>query len=298
MKVAHSDPTNLGSLADITQRRCVNITETKLAASDLAGPVALDSLLPSRSMSFQHRKSFCKLSRQQRLSIAVTLAHTVLQLHQSPWLSETWSKSDIFFYFQGADAFKRPIADLPYVSRSFASDRDEPQEIVKGAKTDDFVSRQIVNKSLFALGIVLIELCFNKPLEDKYAEAKDPELTSSEALPDTADIYGMATSLIDEVYSEQGTQYGYVVQRCLKCEFGIQSSGKQLDSDTFRALVYEGVLAPLEEDLRRYSILPGTGLCIWQASGKTADLFFRNVEPRKPSLKTHVISRVSQSPRP
>lgn len=251
MNVAHSHPTNLGSLADINRRRCVNITKTKLADSNPAGPVALDSLLPSRSM---HRKSFCKLSRQQRLSIAVTLAHTVLQLHQSPWLSETWSKSDIFFYFHGPDAFKRPIADLPYVSRSFASNRDEPQKILKGVKTDDFFSSQIVNKSLFALGIVLIELCFNKPFEDLCAEAKDPEVTPSEALLDTADIYGMATSLIDDVYNEQGTQYGHVVQRCLKCEFGIQSSRKQLDLDTFRALVYEGVLAPLEEDLRRYSI--------------------------------------------
>ena len=254
IQAAQSNTTTLGSLTDISQRRCVNITKTKLTASDSAGPVALDSLLRSRSMSFQHRKSFCKLSRQQRLVIAVTLAHAVLQLHKSPWLSETWSKSDIFFFSHGVDAYKRPIADRPYVSRSFASNRDGPQKISTGLKTDDVFNSQIVNKSLFALGIVLIELCFNKPLEDLCAKVRDPDLTPLEAPLDTADIYGVATSLIDDVYNEQGTQYGHVVQRCLKCEFGIQSSRKQLDFDAFRVLVYEGVLAPLEDDLKRYSI--------------------------------------------
>ncbi|KAI4209557.1 MAG: hypothetical protein L6R36_009532, partial [Xanthoria steineri] len=51
------------------------------------------------------------------------------------------------------------------------------------------------------------------------------------------------------VYDEQGTQYGYVVQRCLRCEFGFQDSMKRLEIEEFRAAVYEGVLVPLEEDL-------------------------------------------------
>lgn len=70
----------------------------------------------------------------------------------------------------------------------------------------------------------------------------------------TAETYQVATSLIDTVYDEQGTQYGYVVQRCLRCEFGFQDSKKRLEIDAFRAAVYEGVLAPLEEDLKRYSL--------------------------------------------
>lgn len=44
------------------------------------------------------------------------------------------------------------------------------------------------------------------------------------------------------------------VQRCLRCEFGVQDSKKQRDFDASRDLVYEGVLAPLEDDLKRYSL--------------------------------------------
>ena len=91
----------------------------------------------------------------------------------------------------------------------------------------------------------------SKPFEDLYAESKGPDALASGSLLSTFEIYSAATNLIERVYDEQGTQYGYVVQRCLKCEFGIRSSRMQLDVDAFFALVYEGVLAPLEDNLTK-----------------------------------------------
>ena len=192
------------------------------------------------------------LSRRQRLSIAVTLAHAVLQLHKSPWLNEFWSKKDIYFFSHGLDRYKRPVIDHPYVSRLF-----EPQiqpDLNATLVAADYVNL-IINRSLFALGIILIELGLNKSFEDLYAESKGlGALRPGEPLS-TVETYSAATSLVELVYDEQGTQYGHVVQRCLKCEFGIQDSKKQLDVDAFHALVYEGVLAPLEDNLKRYSLV-------------------------------------------
>ena len=35
------------------------------------------------------------------------------------------------------------------------------------------------------------------------------------------DDYQVAINQIEAVYNKSGTEYGYVVQRCLKCEFGV-----------------------------------------------------------------------------
>ena len=111
----------------------------------------------------------------------------------------------------------------------------------------DYVNSLIINRSLFALGIILIELGLNKAFEDLCAASRGPL--------STAETYRAAIDLVELVYEEQGTQYGQVVQRCLKCEFGIQDSKKQLDIGAFHALVYEGVLAPLEDNLKRFSLV-------------------------------------------
>ena len=206
-------------------------------------------------MTNQNRKPLGRLTRAQRLDIAVTLADSVLQLHQTPWLKEEWSKSDVHFFLHGVDKSNRPIIEHPYLSHFFQIpaklNQSGPSETVKRI---DFGHNQIINKSLFGLGIVLIELCLNQSIEELCSEFRDSNLPTFKGLLSAAELYGVATSLIDRVYEEQGTQYGYVVQRCLKCEFGVQDSKKQLDNDDFRALVYEGVLAPLEDDLKRYSI--------------------------------------------
>ena len=241
---------NLGYLAYAPRRLCVDVDVSGSDKPDLPDPVPLGKLFPSGHEAHH----FGKLSRQQRLSIAVTLAHAVLQFHQSPWMNEAWGKKDIFFFWHGVDTLKRSIIDHPYVSRSFTTHTNPNMEPVSPTHTVDMASALIVNKSLFALGIVLIELCFNKSFEELYAESRDTPTAPSEERLDSFEVYRVANSLTEAVYSEQGTQYGYVVQRCLRCEFGVQDSRKQLEIEAFRTLVYEGVLAPLEEDLARYNV--------------------------------------------
>ena len=219
-----------------------------------AEPISLNCLFPADKVALQGRRPFGKLSSQQRLSIAVTLAHTLLQLHESPWLCESWSKHDIHFVSRGIDRYNRPVIDDPFVSRSFGPQVHQNPGPLSPRDVDDFSSGLIINRSLFALGIILIELALNRPIEELCEEARPSNKSAKEEPPNIVEIYGVATNLIDAVYAEQGMQYGYVVQRCLKCEFGIQENMKDLSTDTFRALVCESVLAPLEDDLKRYSL--------------------------------------------
>jgi hypothetical protein len=59
-------------------------------------------------LTTQSRKS--RLTRKERLQLALTLASSVLQLHKTPWLSDCWGKNDILF-LEGSSG--------PYVSKSF-----------------------------------------------------------------------------------------------------------------------------------------------------------------------------------
>ncbi|KAI4219034.1 MAG: hypothetical protein L6R36_008607, partial [Xanthoria steineri] len=158
-----------------------------------------------------------------------------VELYESPWLSESWSKNDIWFFSSGVDCHKRPNIERPYISRSFKARSDQDtstSEEVPVAQTDHY-SHLIINKTLFALGILLIELALNRPFEELRTDVMSSEPSASNRSYTTVDAYQVATSLIDRVYDEQGTQYGM----------------KRLELDAFRAAVYEGVLVPLEEDL-------------------------------------------------
>lgn len=117
-------PTPLGFLANIRRRRCINITMTTVKPEHV-DHVPLQSLL---SCDVRNSRKLGKLTRQQRLSIAVTLASAVLQLHTSPWLSENWGTNDIYFFSNGVDKHNRPLIDLACVSRSFSSSANQCSE--------------------------------------------------------------------------------------------------------------------------------------------------------------------------
>jgi hypothetical protein len=141
---------------------------------------------------------------------------------------------------------------MPFISHLFSVNAtasgniDDPRN--GAATTNLFLSGLIVNKML-ALGIILIELCLNKPFENLRKDVK----------PSIADDCEVATRRIVTVYQKGGQEYGYVVQRCLRCEFGIQDSNNRLDF-AFRSLLYNSVVVPLEEDYKKYSLYRGISI--------------------------------------
>jgi hypothetical protein len=242
----------LGFLSHPFQKQGASITMTPAISADARLPLTLGSLLSSKQKSEATRSELRRLSREQRLKVAVTLASTVLQLYESPWLDEMWGKNEICFFPNGLDEDNYACIGDPYVSRSFVSPTAKKlskQSVDTAA--DQFASSQIINNTLFALGIMLIELCLNRPFEDLHLAAESQR--SKNQLDSIATNYRIIKNAIDDVYAEGGTQYGYVVQRCLRCEFGVQDSKKNLNLDTFRSLVYEGVLAPLVEIHKKYA---------------------------------------------
>jgi hypothetical protein len=210
----------------------------------------LHALLSSPTGFATRDQEFGHLSRKQRLSLAVSLTSAVLQLYDTPWLDEFWTVDDIRFFFKGIDGNQNPSISNPYVSRSFSTRSSLGQQLPRSRATDTLLSPFVINKTLFALGIVLIELCLNQPFDS--LRTSQPEVLNQAS--NILDDYQIALGAISKVYQEGGDQYGYVVQRCLKCEFQGQDSMKKLSVPRFKGFVYEYILRPLKTDYEQFSL--------------------------------------------
>jgi len=196
---------------------------------------SLQSLLSNSSQS--------PPSRKDRLQLGVKLASSVMQLHDTAWLDESWGKDDIIFPLAILESVDRddtpkPLLNKPLVRQIFKS-------IVNASTTAKYVSVVHCNKSLFSLGIILIELLFWKTIEDM----QSPEESSSKNLADSTADYLTAIRLIDSIYDDAGTSYGDAVRRCIK---GLDLRETNLESDDFKNEVYSKVLYPLEENLKTF----------------------------------------------
>lgn len=152
--------------------------------------------------------------------------------------------------------------DNPLITHTFsapASTFSGQDSLAPLGPADRFQSSQIRNKTLFALGILLIKLCLNRPFEDIRAEW----LHSTGADPTSAstivDDYEIANLQADSIYLEAGDSYGYAVLRCLRCEFAGRDVTKSFDFEQFRKHFFNGVVAPIQAT---FSMLPATSAMV------------------------------------
>lgn len=130
-----------------------------------------------------------------------------MQLHATAWLKESWGKGDIFFPQTTEKArlstgevslILKPILEKPLVRRSFDPAGDKSPQ-----KTTTKLPFVPYDKSLFSLGIILVELWFGKRLQDfpKYSEVQQ--------LYDRTDNtdYQIANMLVLEIEREAGQIY-------------------------------------------------------------------------------------------
>ncbi|OAL55261.1 hypothetical protein IQ07DRAFT_160947 [Pyrenochaeta sp. DS3sAY3a] len=174
-------------------------------------------------------------ARQDRLKLAVTLASSCLQLHETPWLGASWGKDTIFFV-------KRPgevVYDQPFVAHGRLA----------GAGTTRCMpasmSRIIRNQTLYALGVALIELWYGKALAELRRDGDGPCGVGGEQL-DFMTEWNVADRLVDDLYSEAGGKYSDAVRRCIRCDFDRRASS--LEDAQFQRAVYQGVVTQLKEN--------------------------------------------------
>ena len=183
------------------------------------------------------------LSAKQRYGFAAAIAWAVLHLSCTPWLCDTWDREQVKVFLESTTTTLETLSRTPCISYLF----ETPATPSRSNTADHFNSHHIGNKTLFSLGIVLIELCLNKSFEE--FRPSNPEESTTTNIPDDLRI---AESKLDEVYNQAGDSYGYAVQRCLRCDFPGRNITKTFDFSTFRRHYYNNVVAPLQATYFRY----------------------------------------------
>ncbi|KAK0710659.1 hypothetical protein B0H67DRAFT_646098 [Lasiosphaeris hirsuta] len=196
------------------------------------------------------------LSRKQRLEIAAAVTWAALYLFGTPWFGSDWNGKDdvqVFLQTQGQQHHRAAVQvthiGISYVFRPEAS-RDTTTPARDGFT---FQTRQIRNRGLFTLGILLVELCLGKTFEQIHQEAQEDDLSSLpgrageiSSTPAPPSVYDIATELIDTIFANEGDLYGNAVQRCLRCEFPGRDVTKDFSFQTFRKDFLDGVVAPIQ----------------------------------------------------
>ena len=204
--------------------------------------VTLGSLISQSRRPRQPGVESARVSRLERYSIAATLASSLLQLYNSPWVGESWSKNDIYFVKAAEGS---PIYDRPYITRRFKSSLGG-DSIASGNKAS---SRDNSVKSIEALGIMLLELCFGETIEDQPFRKK---YLGADGQPnDMTDFCTAKQWWQDHALGEGGPEFHTAIRRCLFCAFAPKSTS--LEDDELCAALYSEVVEPLETTLRQFT---------------------------------------------
>lgn len=176
------------------------------------------------------------LSRKDRLYLALTLASSVLQLGETPWLPKQWrSTSILVLHVPQPELQTRAFNRLhPYLSCR-ANTPEHPGAATCGTRSE----------ILLSLGFVLIELFFFKPLED-FELPEDSENNAD----DRSRRRRTAERLLLTVYEEAGHVYGEVVRGCLYCPFGLRETN--IENAEFQKEVFNRIVIPLYRQLQTH----------------------------------------------
>jgi hypothetical protein len=91
-------------------------------------------------------------SRRQRCSMALLLASSVAQLQFTGWLRTNFTKEDVLFFPCEDDDYNLPYSE-PFIRRDFSINPE-----ISNTDTASY--------NFYSLGILLLELCFGRRLED------------------------------------------------------------------------------------------------------------------------------------
>lgn len=177
-----------------------------------------------------------KFRPKEKLILSVILANSLLQFCESPWLNKEWSKEHISFF---PSLSKQDVEILrPYLTIKFQNTELE-EEI------DPF--RVHPNPSVLALGILLLEIELESPIEGKRGE-KDLD---DDGMPTVNSDHFTALRLFEDMSDNLYKNYRQAIAACLKCDFYDEETGNpSLDDPHFRQAIYNTIVRPLEQELQ------------------------------------------------
>ncbi|KAK4222188.1 hypothetical protein QBC38DRAFT_99834 [Podospora fimiseda] len=212
------------------------------------------------STVFSQTSATMPLSRKDRFAVAAAATWAMLYLTGSPWIGPEWSGKQTLQLLAELQALQFHPAISCNFKRQQATESQQNDSSASQEQLADMISAGLVrNKTLFALGVLLIELSLNKPFEQLRQEYHASSLASAVGLAGQNSVsdFELANVCMQRVYLEAGDLYGYAVQRCLRCEFPGRDVTKSFEFEQFRTDFFHGVVAPVQVT---FNLLQATSL--------------------------------------
>jgi len=165
-----------------------------------------------------------------------------MQLHNTGWLNEMWDKRDIVFPVDPTNSDKAST-ERPAVWRSFGS-LPPTSTCTPGPPR----SLAQCNKTLFSLGVVLLELWFWKSLDELERDALSG-IPESSGWTSVERSFETANRMLEKLRTDALHKYSDAVRRCIQ---GLEHPQTCLSKDDFKKEVYRKVVCPLEENMRLF----------------------------------------------
>ncbi|KAI0014817.1 hypothetical protein F4780DRAFT_766699 [Xylariomycetidae sp. FL0641] len=185
--------------------------------------------------SFKCKRTGPSLAHQ--LSLAATVASSVLQLHETPWMPKNLTSRDIYFFKRDG----RPDFNRVYLAKKLL----DSGPTTCGESDCLEAARAIKNSTIFSLGILLIELILCEPISKLCPDDSQTSLRRAPAHPLL--VKSTMTEILDEVEDVATGWYTDAVKSCLRCNFACRSM--TLDDEDFRDEVYSHIVAPLQDSV-------------------------------------------------
>lgn len=174
--------------------------------------------------------------RDARLKLGCDLALAILSLGTSSWIPATWTAKDLFLIRDPAVPILRPY--FSHASLRDSLNGNEPRSTATQTRA-----------SLFALGVLLLELTFRDQLENQPFRAA---LMGADMKPTAATDLATALMWQQKVEEELGHDLADAIKRCLVCMFE-QATTPDLGNSTFVRAVWQQVVKPIETFLSAWN---------------------------------------------
>jgi hypothetical protein len=220
--------TRLNLLIEDDQMWQTRKTPCRLKTLDFNGTISLDDVYCGPTI----------LSAKAKITLAIVLANSVLQLYGSPWLPKGWDRKKFRFLRSKDQIMLRPLLAADF--RCIA--------LVEPSPTDTLHK----SPERLELGVLLLELFLQDTMENLRDPAED--LGCDEEV--TADTQFFTASRVHEQHNwDVYERYSNAVAACLECNS--DSDGVDMGDRSYRQFLYDKVIGPLEDELsEQYNISP------------------------------------------
>lgn len=167
----------------------------------------------------------------ERRRLALVMAYSVLQLHESPWLSDRWSKERMHFFSTKSGVDLRH----PYMSVSF-------DQFPSGGEPPDLNCFH-GNAGILRLGILLIEIHLWSPIGEFYTPEDRARLTPNTELH-------VARRVARSSMPDCSQEYRDAIDACLKVPWVPSGYRVSLEDPETQTGIFGDVVQPLEREVR------------------------------------------------